>query len=133
MHASNYLEQKFLDHLFGKSTFTAPSNIYVALCSAAPGDTDTGSTITEVNYTGYARVQTSPSDWNAWASGIIDNLNAITFPKATGGSATATHFALVDASSGGNLLIWAPLNSSLAISNNIQPSFPAGDLTNAID
>lgn len=133
MSASNYLELAILDHIFGKATFTAPSNIYVALCTSAPTDTSTGSTLTEANYTGYARKQTSPSDWASASAGAIENANAITFAACTAGSSSATHFALVDASSAGNVLYWGALGATLAISAGIVPEFAAGDLVVTAD
>ena len=132
--ASDYLEDKLLDHLFNKASYTAPT-IYVALCTAAPVDSDTGSTITEATYTGYARKSTVAGDWNA-ASGdpsTIDNGNAITFAACTGGSSTVTHFALVDASSAGNMLLWGALTSSLAVSSGITPEFAVGALDVTLD
>ena len=57
------------------------------------------------------------------------NTAAITFPKCTGGSETATHFGIGTASSGaGVLLFFKTLNSNINISNNIQPTIPIGDL-----
>ena len=128
MSASDYLENKVLDHIFGKASYTAPSNLYVALCTEAPTDASTGSTIVEANYTGYARKQTSPSDWDAAASGLTDNANAIAFAACTGGSSDVTHFALVDAAADGNVIFWGALASSLAVSAGITPEFAAGDL-----
>lgn len=132
MTASNYAEAALVDHILGKTSYTMPT-AYVALCTAAPTDTDTGSTITESAYTSYARVSTAGADWNAYASGSADNANAITFPKCTGGTSTITHFAIVDASSAGNLLLYGALDSSLAVSNNITPEFAAGTLTVTAD
>lgn len=130
--ASDYLENKLLDHITGKTAYTQPT-AYVALCTAAPTDSDTGSTITEASYTSYARVSTAGSDWNAASSGSTDNANAISFPACTGGTNTVTHFVLVDASSAGNILVHGALDSSLAISNGITPSFASGTLTVSCD
>lgn len=133
MTASNYAEAALVDHILGKTAYTMPT-AYVALCTAAPTDTDTGTTITEANYTSYARVSTAGSDWNAYTGGSADNANDITFPKCTGGTNTITHFAIVDASSAGNLLLYGSLSSgSLAVSNNITPEFVAGTLTVTAD
>ena len=129
MPASNYLQAKLADHTLGKTAYTMPTNVYIALCTASVADTDTGSTITEAGYTSYARVQTDGDDWNAYASDVADNANAITFPACTGSSSTATHFAILDASTAGNLLLFDALDSSLAISTGITPSFAAGTLT----
>lgn len=61
---------------------------------------------------------------------LVKNAAAITFPKATGGSETATHFGIGTSASGaGILLIRKALTSNLAISNNVQPQFAAEALT----
>lgn len=57
------------------------------------------------------------------------NAALITFPKATGGTNTITHYGIGTASSGaGVLLVRDALASSLAVSTNIQPQFAIGDL-----
>jgi hypothetical protein len=127
MSASNYLELELLDHVFGNGSYTPPT-VYVALLTATPDDADTGSTITEANYTGYARVSTSASDWATAAAGAIDNANAITFGACTGGSSDCTHFAMVDAASAGNVLFWGALDSTFSVSSGVTPSFSVGDL-----
>ena len=61
------------------------------------------------------------------------NAAAITFPKCTSGAETITHVGVGTSSSGaGKLIITKSLASNLAISNNIQPQFPAGDLDIAV-
>lgn len=128
MSASNYLENAILDHIFGESTYSAPANIYVALCTTAPTDTSTGSTLVEATYTGYARKSTAASDWGAASGGQVSNTGAIVFNPCTAGTSTVTHFALVDASSNGNVLFWGALTASLAVSAGITPQFAIGEL-----
>jgi len=41
---SDFLENELLDHVFKTGAYTAPTNIYVALCTSTPDDADTGST-----------------------------------------------------------------------------------------
>ena len=141
MSFSDYTEAALLNALFGKtSNFgalgSAPT-LYVALLTAAPSDSDDGSTITEADYTGYSRQSTAATDWNA-SSGTspstIDNANAIGFPQKTGGADdTVTHVALVDASSGGNLIAHTALNNSKTIQDNDTPEFAAGELNFTLD
>jgi len=137
MGASDYCEEAILNALFGKTsafgTLSSRPTIYVALLTAAPSDTSTGSTIADANYTGYARAATTAATWNAWSAGQITNAVAIVFPEATGGNSVVTHFALVDASSGGNVLFYGALNTSMTISTGIAPQFKAGDLSVTAD
>ena len=66
---SDYWENKILDHIFGKGSYTPPT-IYVGLSTADP--TDDGSGLAEPSGNGYARKQTSASDLERrieWLSG----------------------------------------------------------------
>lgn len=135
--ASNYIQPKFLDHIFGKATLTAPT-VYVALCTAAPTNASTGVTIVEATYTGYARKSTAAADWNA-ASGsspaTTTNANAITFAACTGGTSAVTHFAVVDSTTtgAGNMLFWGALSATLNVANLITPQFAIGQLSTTCD
>lgn len=137
---SDYLENKFLDWLLRGQAFTAPTNVYVALFTAAPTDAGGG---TEVSGGSYARVQVASALAN-WAgtqsagsttassgtSGQTSNNGTITFPAPTASWGTVTHFGIFDASSGGNLLYWAALTTSKTVNNgDSAPSFAAGTLT----
>jgi hypothetical protein len=140
MSFSNYAEAALLNSLFGKSsnygTLSSAPTIYVALCESAPTDDSTGSTLTEAGYSGYARVSTSASDWNAAAGTsptTIDNANAITFPQSAGTNSTVTHFALVSASSAGNVIAWGALSANKTIETGDVPQFAAGSLDITLD
>ena len=50
--ASDYLENKVLDHTLATTAYTAPSAVYVGLYTSSPGDDDSG---TEVSGGSYAR------------------------------------------------------------------------------
>jgi hypothetical protein len=136
--ASDYLENLLVDHLFRTRSFPKPASLYVALFTAAPSDSGGG---TEVAGGSYARVNLAPLDAN-WAAtqggtsgnstgagGVTSNALAITFPAPTGNWGTITHFALMDAASGGNMLIWDALTAPRTILNgDPAPSFIAGAL-----
>lgn len=133
MAASTYAELAILNSIFGKtSSFGALASrptLYIALCTATPVPGDTGSTISEANYTNYSRVSTAPSDWTT-ASGSnpasISNATVITFPAATGGTNTITAFAVCDAASAGNVIFSGTLSAPLAVSNLIAPYYSIG-------
>ncbi|UCG56834.1 MAG: hypothetical protein JSU70_18450 [Phycisphaerales bacterium] len=127
---SNFWENEILDHLFGKGSYTPPA-IHAGLSTADPGDD--GSGLSEPSGNGYARVQTSSSDWNAASGGQLDNANDITFPEATGSWGTITHFALFDAASGANMLAHGSLSESKAIGSGDTAKFAAGDLDVSLD
>lgn len=130
MPASNYLEQQILDHLLRTGTFGKPAGAYVALFTSDPGDDASG---TEVTGGSYARVAVTQLDanWNApvAGNGQSDNVNIITFPAPTANWGIATHWALFDAASAGNLLIHGALTTPKTINNgDPAPKFPAGTL-----
>lgn len=112
--------------LRGSST---AGSLYVSLHT---GDVAEGGsqTTNEATYTSYARVAVarSGSGWTVSANAVA-NASAITFPAATGGSNTITHFAVGTSSSGaGKVLYKGALTASLAVSSGITPQFPAGEL-----
>lgn len=133
---SFYLSKKHLEEASGGVAFTAPANVYLALCTAAVDDTSTGSTITEASYGSYARTQigTGNNQTDAWnaatgtTTATVTNKNAITCPTATSGSSTITYIAVCDASTAGNVLYWASVTST-AIANGDTPKINASALT----
>jgi hypothetical protein len=127
---SDYWEDKILDHVFGKVNYTPPT-IYVALSTSDP--LDDASELTEPTGNAYARVETSPSDWNAATDGSLDNANDIIFPKATGSWGTITHFALFDAATDGNMLAYGALSPPKVVDSSFTPIFDAGDLNISLD
>lgn len=134
MSFSDYTENALLNSLFGKTSdfgaLASAPTLYAALFTADPGDDDTG---TEANYTSYARVSTTASDWNAASGGTIDNAKVIQFPQATGGTNDVTHFGVYDAATGGNLIASGAATATLAVSNGVQPQFAAGDFSVSLD
>jgi hypothetical protein len=131
--ASDYLENKLIDHLFRTGTFAKPAALCLALFTAAPSDAAGG---TEVAGGSYARVNVPPLDTNwkatqggtsgasSGSGGVTSNAVAITFPAPTAAWGTVTHFGIFDAVSGGNLLIWDALTAPRTIlSGDPAPSF----------
>lgn len=129
MSFSDYAEGKVLDHVFSLAAFTQPT-LYLAVSTANP--TDAGSGAAEPSGNGYARVTTSAASWSRTGN-IVENAAELAFPEATGSWGTLTHFALYDASTGGNLIIHGTLTTSKAIAANETLRFPAGNLTFTLD
>lgn len=126
---SDYLELKDLDHNLGKTAFTMPAAVYMALCTAVPTDASTGTTITEATYTGYARKQVAATDLNAASAGTTTNANAITFAACTAGSSTIIGFALVDALTVGNVLYWGTTTSKVIDTTSTPPTVAVSGLS----
>jgi len=127
MSFSDYWENAVLNHIFGKSVYTPPENIYVGFSTQDPLDDDSG--LAEPSGNGYARVSTSPSDWSEAAAGIITSVADITFPQPSGSWGLISHVALFDAASGGNILGSAPVVSPVTVDDtSTVPNFVAGTL-----
>lgn len=107
---------------------TSPlTDLYVSLHTADPGEAGTQET-NEAAYASYARVAVARTS-GGWTvtDNAAENAAAITFPEATGGSETITHFAVGTAPSGaGKILYYGALTASLAVSAGITPEFAAG-------
>ncbi len=130
MSFSNPLEESIGTHLLRSGSWLKPTSLYLALLTADPGETGQ---LTEVAGGSYTRVQAGPedADWNLPNAGNGQFTNAVEFvftaPTADWGR--VTHFALLDAASGGLMLAYAPLSVPRDIyGNDPAPLFAAGDL-----
>lgn len=132
MSASDYVEVNTLKHWFGLTPAAAPTSVFVALFTAAPGDAGGG---TECSGNAYARVEVD-NDSTTWdlTNSTISNKVAITFPAPSPSAwGTVTHWALFDAASGGNLLFHAALTNARATVAGVALSFAIGQMTVTAD
>lgn len=151
---TDFLENKLIDFLFrgqalgitgaSAAAGTGPTSLYLALYTSNPTDSTAG---TEVSGGSYARVAVSSTLAN-WAgtqaaastsassgtTGTTSNNGTITFPAPTANWGSITGFGILDASTGGNLLIYGALSTSKTVNNgDAAPSFAAAALTFQID
>jgi len=124
---ADFLELEILDHVLGTGSYAAPT-IYVALYTAAPSDAGGG---TEVSGGGYARV--AHSAYDGAAAGATSNTGAIQFATAASAWGSVSHFALLDATSAGNFLMWGTLSASRTISTGDTCQFADGALDITLD
>lgn len=103
-------ENRVLDWVLVTGTPTRPSATYLALFTVAPNDAGSGGT--EVSGGSYARQAVT---FDAASGGATQNAATITFPTATASWGTIVGVAVMDASSGGNMILYAPLSASKAI------------------
>jgi hypothetical protein len=109
-------------------------SFYISLHTGDPGEAGSQTT-SEATYTSYARVavERSGAGWTV-SGGNVSNAAAVTFPAATGGTNTITHFGIGSDSSGaGNLFLKGELSASLAVSTGITPAFAIGELDVNLD
>ena len=105
--------------LRGSST---AGSLYASLHTGDPGETG-NQTTSECAYTLYARVAVARSGagWTVTANSVSPAAN-VDFPAASGGSETATHFAIGTASSGtGKILYKGTISPNISISSGVQP------------
>ncbi len=151
---TDFAENKIIDWFFRGQALgitgasagagSGPTSLYVGLLTSSPADPGGG---TEVTGGSYARVAVSSALAN-WAgtqaaasttassgtSGTTSNNGAITFPAPTANWGSVTHWAIYDASTGGNMLIYAALNTAKTVNNgDPAPSFAAASLTFQLD
>ena len=85
---SNAQELEVLDSVFGDHASinlnAAPT--YLALTTSAVGETDTGASLVEAAYTGYARKSIAAADMSAASGGSKTNSALLTFADCTAGS-----------------------------------------------
>ena len=123
---SDYMENKVLD-IYGGTTFTAPTDIYVALYTGAPTDAGGGTEVTGGSYV-RKQVTNNATNWPAASGGAKANGTAITFATPSANWGTIVAFGLFDAIAG-NLLHWGLVTPNKTVNNgDPAPSFAVGDL-----
>lgn len=128
---SDTVENAVLDHVLGKTTYTAPATLYAALFTAAPSDSGGGTEVTGGSYARVAITNNTTNFPNA-SGGSKSNGTAITFPTATANWGTVTHIALLDHatnSAGSNFVATAILTASRSVVSGNIPTFAIGTLT----
>lgn len=124
---SNYVTQKVLDAFFNKVSFTSPSSLWFALYNTDPTAGNTG---VEIYGEGYARVQITAMTFAQIVSGKMTTSNSskIVLARATANWTQANYWAVLDAQTGGNLLVKETLLTSVTVLTGQQPEFDVGNL-----
>lgn len=129
---SNYLENQMVDIIFRGQpwTPTTPASLYIALYTAAPSDSGGGTEIPSTNNYSRVGVTRAVGSWAATngTNGVTSNVSAITFPIPSGSWGTITHFAILDAATGGNFYFTGALTVSQTVNTGNTVSFAAGQL-----
>ena len=126
MSFSNFLETEILDHVFAGAAYTAPTTKYLALYTAAPGETGGG---TEVSGGAYARQSVAFTT----TGNTTSNTAAVEYATATASYGTVTHVGVFDAVTAGNLMAYAALTTSKLIDSGDVFRVPAADLDITLD
>ena len=130
---SDAYEILVLDAENQKSTLTAAAPWYMALVTVAVTDADTGSTMTEATYTGYARKSVAAGDMNGAAAGSASNANAIQFAACTNNSSVVIGFAHCAASTVGTMRKFGTCASTTVSTTQTPAQFAASAYTTSLD
>jgi hypothetical protein len=128
MSFSNFLETEILDHVFAGAAYTAPTTLYLALFTAAPGETGGGTEVT-TSGTAYARQSVAFTT----TGNTTSNNASVEYSTATATFGTVTHVGVFDAATAGNLMAYAALSSSKTIDTGDVFRVPTGDLDITLD
>lgn len=135
MNASTFLETAALNHFFRNQPQTPSAQLFVALYISDPTDDNVG---TEIQGGGYARQQIAFSapvqvPAQVGTKGQIANNAEIRFPVASTDWGVVSHFGILTAATGGNLLAHAPVPVPKIIESGDEAKFNVGTLTISID
>lgn len=123
--ASNYLENKLIDHALGTATYTKPTSVYVALYTAMPSDSSAG---TEVTGGSYVR---KIATFGAASGGSATNNTNIDFTSMP--TTSVVGVGVLDALSSGNLLFWSDLPSTISVIAGDTVRIASGALSISLD
>jgi hypothetical protein len=134
--ASNFLENKVLDHVLRYSTapYTAPSTLYLALFNntsgSAAANLEAGTLTDETSTSGTAYARQSVT-FAAASSGSSATNATVTFPTATANWGTITHVAIMDGDTegAGNVLFYGAVTTSKTIEVGDTFQVSSGNLT----
>ena len=132
--ASDYLENKILDHVLTSAAYTQPSR-YLALFTASTGlESDSIATASEVSTSGTAYARKAVT-FAAASSGSSATNATVTFDAATASWGTITHVAVMDGSTAGagHVLFYGAVTTSKTIDTGDTFQITSGNLTVSLD
>jgi hypothetical protein len=132
--ASNYLENKVLDHVLTATAYSAPGTRYLALFNNTSGNAaanlEAGTLTDEVTTSSSAYARKAVTF--AAASGGSSATNAtVTFDAATASWGSVTHIAVMDGGTAGsgNVLFWGAVTTAKTIDSGDTFQVTSGNLT----
>jgi hypothetical protein len=126
MTATNYLEDRILNHVLRNTAYIQPTGLYMALHTADPGEVGTGNEVVGGSYAPQAVVFTAV----VAGTGQAVSSGAVSFAGMP--AATVTHFTIRDAPTG-NPLFYGPLSAPQVVSAGATLAFNAGQVVISCD
>jgi hypothetical protein len=134
--ASNYLENKVLDHVLRYSTapYTGVSTLYLALFNNTSTNAATNleaGTLTDETSTSGTAYSRKAITFGAASSGTSTSSATVTFDTATANWGTITHVAVMDGATAGagNVLFYGAVTTSKTIETGDTFQVTSGNLT----
>lgn len=130
--ASNYLENKVLDHVLRNTAYTQPSGLYLALFNNTSGIAATNleaGTLTDETSTSGTAYARKAITFAAASGGNGVSSATVTFDAATANWGTVTHVAIMDAITTGNVLFWGALTTSKTVATGDTFQVSSGNMT----
>jgi hypothetical protein len=136
-NASNYLENKVLDHVLRVTSYTQPSGLWLALFNNTSGNAATNleaGTLTDETSTSGTAYARKAVTFAAASSGTSATSATVTFDAATANWGTITHVAVMDGATAGagNVLFWGAVTTSKTIETGDTFQVTSGNLTIAL-
>jgi hypothetical protein len=132
--ASNYLENKLLDHTlkYGTAPYTGVATLYLALftntSTNAAANLEAGTLSDEVSTSATAYIRNAVTFASA-SSGTSATNATVTFDAATANWGSITHVAVMDAVSSGNVLFYGAVTTAKTIESGDTFQVSRGNLT----
>ena len=127
--ASNYLENKVLDHTLRNAAFTQPAGLFIGLYTGnALTNLEAGTLTDEVSTSGTQYVRKAVTFGNA-ASGTATNNTTITFDAALVNWGNITAIAILDTVSSGNVLFYGNLTTAKLIETGDTMQFVTNNIS----
>ena len=127
--ASNYLENKVLDHVLRNTAYTQPGNLFIGLYTGnALTNLEAGTLSDEVSTSGTGYVRKAVTFGNA-SSGTATNSVTVTFDPATLNWGNITAIAILDTVSSGNVLFYGNLTTAKLIETGDTMQFVTNNIT----
>tara|TARA_B100001093_G_C26822519_1_gene1012511 strand:+ start:176 stop:592 length:417 start_codon:yes stop_codon:yes gene_type:complete len=131
--ASNYTENKVLDHVLATTEFSFNTgDVYLALFTNTSGNAATnleaGTISDEITTSGSAYGRQTIAFGSA-SGGSASNSATVTFTAATSTWGSITHVAIMDASTSGNVLFWGAVTTAKTIESGDTFQVSSGNLS----
>lgn len=129
--ATDYLENKLVDHICGTTTYTKPTAIYIQLHTGTVPTSDIDGTLAIATNA----IRKVTGTMAASASGVSTNAADISWSTGdVSGTETYTHYTIWDADTtppavSGNCLMWSAFDAPVSVTSGDQFTIAAGNLS----